>query len=41
MPEAHSAQWPKPEDIARVIVFLGSDETKVIHGASIPVYGDS
>lgn len=41
MPSADFSKWPKPEDIARVILFLCSDEAKVIHGASIPVYGDS
>jgi len=41
MPKADFAKWPKPRDIARVILFLCSDEAKVIHGASIPVYGDS
>jgi NAD(P)-dependent dehydrogenase (short-subunit alcohol dehydrogenase family) len=40
MPNADFAKWPKPEDIARVITFLCSDDAKVIHGASIPVYGD-
>ena len=40
MPKADFAKWPKPEDIARVITFLCSDDAKVIHGASIPVYGD-
>jgi len=40
MPKADFAQWPKPQDIAQVILFLCSDEAKVIHGASIPVYGD-
>jgi NAD(P)-dependent dehydrogenase (short-subunit alcohol dehydrogenase family) len=40
MPKADFAKWPKPEDIARVIVFLCSDAAKVIHGASIPVYGN-
>jgi NAD(P)-dependent dehydrogenase (short-subunit alcohol dehydrogenase family) len=40
MPTADFAKWPKPEDIARVIVFLCSDAAKVIHGASIPVYGN-
>jgi NAD(P)-dependent dehydrogenase (short-subunit alcohol dehydrogenase family) len=35
------ATWPKPEDIARVILFLCSDGAKVIHGAAIPVYGNS
>lgn len=41
MPGADYAKWPKPEDIARVIVFLCSDEARVIHGAAIPVYGSS
>ncbi|HET8922026.1 MAG TPA: SDR family NAD(P)-dependent oxidoreductase [Candidatus Acidoferrum sp.] len=41
MPKADFSKWPKPEDIARVILFLCSDEARVIHGASIPVYGHS
>jgi NAD(P)-dependent dehydrogenase (short-subunit alcohol dehydrogenase family) len=41
MPDADYATWPKPEAIARVILFLCSDDGKVIHGAAIPVYGDS
>ena len=41
MPQADFAKWPKPEDIARVIVFLCSDDAKLIHGASVPVYGNS
>jgi NAD(P)-dependent dehydrogenase (short-subunit alcohol dehydrogenase family) len=41
MPNADFAQWPKPEDIARVILFLCSDDAKLIHGASVPVYGNS
>ncbi len=41
MPQADFAKWPKPVDIARVILFLCSDDAKVIHGAAIPVYGDS
>jgi len=41
MPTADFSKWPKPEDIARVILFLCSDDAKVIHGAAIPVYGDS
>lgn len=41
MPGADFATWPKPEDIAKVILFLCSDEAKVVHGAAIPVYGDS
>ena len=41
IPNADFAKWPKPEDIARVIVFLCGDGAKVIHGAAIPVYGKS
>jgi NAD(P)-dependent dehydrogenase (short-subunit alcohol dehydrogenase family) len=41
MPDADFATWPKPEDIARVVLFLCSDDAKVIHGAAIPVYGNS
>ena len=41
MPKADFATWPKPEEIARVILFLCSDDSKFIHGAAIPVYGDS
>lgn len=41
MPKADFAIWPKPEDIARVILFLCSDDARVIHGAAIPVFGDS
>jgi NAD(P)-dependent dehydrogenase (short-subunit alcohol dehydrogenase family) len=41
MPKSDFAKWPKPEDIARVILFLCSEDARVVHGASIPVYGDS
>ena len=41
MPRADFTTWPKPEDIARVIAFLCSDEAKLIHGAAVPVYGKS
>lgn len=40
MPKADFAKWPKPEEIARVILFLCSDDARVIHGAAIPVYGE-
>ena len=39
MPKADFAKWPKPEEIARVILFLCSDGASVIHGAAIPVTG--
>jgi NAD(P)-dependent dehydrogenase (short-subunit alcohol dehydrogenase family) len=41
MPGADFAKWPKPEDIAKVILFLCSEEARVVHGAAVPVYGDS
>src|SRR6185312_74746 len=41
MPKADFEKWPKPEEIARVIVFLCSDDARVIHGAAITVYGES
>ncbi|HEY4050373.1 MAG TPA: SDR family NAD(P)-dependent oxidoreductase [Acidobacteriaceae bacterium] len=41
MPNADFTKWPKPEEIAKVILFLLSDDAKVIHGAAVPVYGDS
>jgi NAD(P)-dependent dehydrogenase (short-subunit alcohol dehydrogenase family) len=41
MPKADFARWPKPEEIARVILFLCSDDGRVVHGAAVPVYGDS
>ena len=39
MPGSDFASWPKPQDIAQVILFLSSDAAKTIHGAAIPVYG--
>jgi NAD(P)-dependent dehydrogenase (short-subunit alcohol dehydrogenase family) len=41
MPNADFAAWPKPEEIAQVILFLCTDNAAVIHGAAIPVYGNS
>jgi NAD(P)-dependent dehydrogenase (short-subunit alcohol dehydrogenase family) len=39
MPGADFSKWPKPEEIAPVILFLCSEEARVIQGAAIPVYG--
>jgi len=41
MPEADFAAWPKPEEIAEVVLFLASDEARLVHGASVPVYGNN
>ncbi|HSB35770.1 MAG TPA: SDR family oxidoreductase, partial [Thermoanaerobaculia bacterium] len=37
MPDADFATWPKPEEIARVVLFLCGDDAKLLHGAAIPV----
>jgi NAD(P)-dependent dehydrogenase (short-subunit alcohol dehydrogenase family) len=41
MPKADFATWPKPEEIAQVILFLCSDRAVTVHGAAVPVYGNS
>jgi NAD(P)-dependent dehydrogenase (short-subunit alcohol dehydrogenase family) len=41
MPQANFAKWSKPADIARVILFLSSDNSSAIHGAALPVYGSN
>jgi NAD(P)-dependent dehydrogenase (short-subunit alcohol dehydrogenase family) len=41
MPGGDYAKWPKPEEIARVILFLCCDEAKLVHGAAVPVYGNA
>lgn len=40
MPNADFSKWPKAEDIASVILFLASDASRVVHGATIPVFGN-
>jgi len=37
MPRANFAGWTKPEDIARVILFLCSEDARSINAAAIPV----
>lgn len=39
MPKADFSKWPKTEDVAKVIVFLCSEEARLIQGAAVPVYG--
>ena len=41
MPKADFSKWPKPAEITSVILFLCSEEAKLIHGAAVPVYGNS
>ena len=41
MPQSDYAAWPKPEEIAQVVLFLASDLAKTIHGAAVPVYGNA
>jgi len=39
MPKADFSRWVKTDDIANVVLFLCSQEAKVITGAAIPTYG--
>jgi NAD(P)-dependent dehydrogenase (short-subunit alcohol dehydrogenase family) len=39
MPKADPARWVAPDDLARVFVFLASEEARAIHGAAVPVSG--
>jgi NAD(P)-dependent dehydrogenase (short-subunit alcohol dehydrogenase family) len=39
MPNADTSRWPTAEQVARVALFLASDDAGLISGASIPVYG--
>ena len=39
MPGADPAKWVAPQDLAKVILFLASDEAGAIHGAALPVVG--
>lgn len=40
-PNADFSKWVAPEAIADVFLFLCSDAARAIHGAAIPVYGQS
>jgi NAD(P)-dependent dehydrogenase (short-subunit alcohol dehydrogenase family) len=41
MPSADFSRWPRPEAVARVMLFLASDDAELISGAAIPVYGQA
>jgi NAD(P)-dependent dehydrogenase (short-subunit alcohol dehydrogenase family) len=41
MPGADHTLWVAPEQIARVLAFLASDDSVVVSGAALPVYGKS
>jgi len=41
MPKADFSKWPKPDEIAKTILFLCSDDAKLINGAAVPVYGNA
>lgn len=41
MPYGDFVDWPTPDEIASVIDFLISDESSVINGATVPVYGNT
>jgi NAD(P)-dependent dehydrogenase (short-subunit alcohol dehydrogenase family) len=39
MPNSDFSKWIKPEELANVVLFLCSEDAKVINGAAIPTYG--
>lgn len=39
MPDEDHSRWVKTEEVAKVICFLASDDSAIINGAAIPVYG--
>ncbi|MDK1009738.1 MAG: SDR family oxidoreductase [Actinomycetota bacterium] len=41
LPYSDYVKWPQPEEIAQVINFLASRESKVINGGAVPVWGSA
>jgi NAD(P)-dependent dehydrogenase (short-subunit alcohol dehydrogenase family) len=41
LPYADYVNWPQPKEIAEVINFLASEESKVINGGGVPVWGSA
>lgn len=40
MPDADHAAWVQPEDLAKVMLFLASDDARAVTGALVPVTGE-
>ena len=41
LPYADYVDWPQPNEIADVINFIASEESKVVNGAFLPVWGSA
>ena len=41
MPDANTSRWVTPESLADVVQFLASEQARDVHGAALPVYGQS
>ena len=41
LPYADYVNWPQPEDVAKVIDFLASEQSKAINGSYLPVWGSA
>jgi NAD(P)-dependent dehydrogenase (short-subunit alcohol dehydrogenase family) len=41
LPFADYVDWPQPNEIADVIAFVASEESKVVNGAFVPVWGSA
>jgi NAD(P)-dependent dehydrogenase (short-subunit alcohol dehydrogenase family) len=39
MPKADPSKWVQPDDLAKVMLFLASDDARAITGALVPVLG--
>lgn len=39
IPTVDFSKWVKPEELANVVLFLCSEDAKIITGAAIPTYG--
>jgi NAD(P)-dependent dehydrogenase (short-subunit alcohol dehydrogenase family) len=39
MPKADPKRWVAPQDLARTIAYLASDDARAVHGAALPVTG--